>query len=149
MSEKMIFRGDFLIQEIARRSAAGEIKISQQALIDEIDVFGNRWNANMNWFWRDTLATRWTQNYSDPEHDIYQWSNFFTGPLAGYAYIDYDMVQAYGLPYTCTQVLKNQYIVQNPTDSQYYLQISNNDAIRMGFNGLAGFVAATGLPVLQ
>ena len=137
-----------MLNEISRRITAGEIRLTRDGLIDEINIYGNRWYNAMSWFWRDTLSTRWAQNYNDPDHDIYQWTNFFTGPLARYNDINYDMAQAYGLPQTCCHILINNFIVQNSADEQYYLSISNATATRMGFNGLPGFVLATALPVL-
>jgi hypothetical protein len=42
-----------------------------------------------------------------------------------------------------------QRITLNPSDGQYYLNVDQALAVQMSFNGIAGFVAATGLPILS
>jgi hypothetical protein len=76
------------------------------------------------------------------------WDNFFTGPLSGHEYYDPNIVDAYGIPPRMAWQLELR-IVLNSSDGEYYLDIDQALAVQMSFNGLAGFVAGTGLPILS
>ncbi|MDR3164860.1 MAG: hypothetical protein LBU13_04720 [Synergistaceae bacterium] len=118
--------------------------MTQQELENAINDLAARWN-NVPLFWRSVLDSRWSQCFN--AQGMLPWSNFFTGPITGYDYYEPNITDTYGIPPTMAWQLV-QRITLNQSDGQYYLDVDHNLAVQMSFNGIAGFVASTGLPVL-
>jgi len=137
-------RGEEIMKAMEEMFASGELKMTEAELRKMLEDMAKDWDDKMGWFYRDVLNRNWRYCFEG----LMDWTSFFSGPLAGFSYIERALVKQYGLPPACAHGVLPNRIMLNPANNQYVLSITDSFAKQMGFSGLPGFVAATDLPTL-
>lgn len=117
--------------------------MSQEEISGKIEMLRVRWSTVLGWS-ANTHNRNWFNVY-DSGGELPK-ENFFKGPFAGNEYYTRELVEKYGIPTSMAHQL-GQRITLNDSTGQYYIRMDQAEAVKMLFDGLAGFISATDFPV--